>query len=133
MVKKIIFAVSSGLLAGLVSFGWSTVFQSEQFTGENYSSVVPVPAIFIACLVGTILATAGHWIFVKFMPKKIAEVIFGFLFSALSTASLLNVLLFQFGDKCQDCDQIAFWGYAMPMHFFPFLAWYTLKPLFEEN
>jgi hypothetical protein len=50
----------------------------------------------------------------------------------LSTASLLSVLLFQFGDKCQDCDQIAFWGYAMPMHFFPFLAWYTLKPMMED-
>ena len=63
---------------------------------------------------------------------KTGEIVFGFLFSMLSTASLLSVLLFQFGDKCQDCDQIAFWGYAMPMHFFPFLAWYTLKPMMED-
>jgi uncharacterized membrane protein YhfC len=132
MKKKIIFALSSGLLAGLVSFGWSAIFQSDQFTGEDYSSIVPVPAIFISCLVGTILATGGHWLVLKFLSKKTGEIVFGFLFSMLSTASLLSVLLFQFGDKCQDCDQIAFWGYAMPMHFFPFLAWYTLKPMMED-
>jgi hypothetical protein len=133
MVKKIIFAVSSGLLAGLVSFGWSEIFQSDKFTGLDYSSVISVPAIFISCLIGTIMATFGHWGLVKFLPRKIADVIFGFLFSALSTASLISVLLFNVGDKCADCDPIAFWGYAMPMHFFPFLAWYTLKPLFENK
>jgi uncharacterized membrane protein YhfC len=74
MKKKIIFALSSGLLAGLVSFGWSAIFQSDQFTGEDYSSVVPVPAIFISCLIGTILATGGHWLVLKFLSKKTGEI-----------------------------------------------------------
>ncbi|MFZ9586422.1 MAG: hypothetical protein ACO29U_02385 [Crocinitomicaceae bacterium] len=132
MKKRILLAVSSGLLAGLVSFAWSAIFQSDKITGEDYSSVVPIPALFISCLIGTILATLGHWLVLKVLSKKIGEFVFGFLFSTLSTASLLGVLLFQFGDKCQECDQIAFWGYAMPMHFFPFLAWYTMKPLMED-
>lgn len=133
MKKRILLAVSSGLLAGMVSLTWSAIFQSDKLTGENYGSVVSVEAIIISCLAGTILATLGHWLMIKILPNKIAEVLFGFLFSASTIVSLLGVFVFQFGDKCQECDQIAFWGYVMPMHFFPFLAWYTLKPLFESS
>lgn len=130
MIKKIIFAVSSGLLAAGVSIGYSTFFKSQ--TEEDYSSVMPVSAIFIACLVGTVLATLGHWVITKFIPR-FGEFIFALIFAGVSTASLISVILFNFGDKCQECDQIAFWGYAMPMHFFPFLAWFTLRSFFDEK
>lgn len=130
MVKKIIFAVSSGLLAGVVSYVYGDMIQNQLV--EDYSKEVPTIAIFISCLIGTILATVGHWVLTKFIPS-FGEVIFGLLFAGLTTASLIGVLGFVFKGETTEAHQYIFYCYAMPMHFFPFLAWYTLKPLFESK
>jgi hypothetical protein len=61
------------------------------------------------------------------------EFIFALLFAALSAASLIGVLGFTFTDDSNELHQFIFYGYAMPMHFFPFLSWYVFKPLFEEK
>jgi hypothetical protein len=130
MIKKIIFALSSGLLAGVVSYLYGDMIQTQLV--EDYSKEVPVMAIFISCLIGTILATIGHWLFTKFIPK-FGELIFSLLFAGLTTASLIGVLGFVFKGETTEAHQYIFYCYAMPMHFFPFLAWYSLKSLFETK
>jgi hypothetical protein len=130
MIKKIIFALSSGLLAGVVSYFYGDMIQTQLL--EDYSKEVPTKAIFISCLIGTILATLGHWLFTKFIPK-FGELIFGILFAGLTTASLIGVLGFVFKGETTEEHQYIFYSFAMPMHFFPFLAWYSLKPLFERK
>jgi uncharacterized membrane protein YeaQ/YmgE (transglycosylase-associated protein family) len=130
MVKKIIWALSSGLLAGGVSYFYGEMFEQQLF--EDYSNVVPTPAIFISCLVGTIFATLGHWLLTKFIPS-FGEFIFALIFAAITTASLVGVLGFTFTDNSNELHQFIFYGYAMPMHFFPFLAWYVLKPIFDKK
>lgn len=130
MLKKVIWALSSGLLAGGVSYLYGEMFEKQIM--EDYENVVPTPAIFISCLIGTVLATLGYWLLTKFIPK-FGEVLFTFLFAALSTASLVGVLGFTFTDDSSELHQFIFYGYAMPMHFFPFLAWFVCKPLFAEK
>ena len=127
MLKKTIWALSSGILAGGVSYAYGETIEKQLM--EDYSNVVPTSAIFIACLVGTIMATIGHWLLTKLVPM-FGEFIFALLFAALSTASLIGVT---FTDGSNELNQFIFYGYAMPMHFFPFLAWYVFKPLFEEK
>ncbi|MEY3592051.1 MAG: hypothetical protein RLZZ38_1020 [Bacteroidota bacterium] len=130
MVKKIIWALSSGLLAAGVSYFYGEMFEQQLF--EDYSNVVPTPAIFISCLVGTTFATLGHWLLTKFIPS-FGEFLFALIFAAISTASLVGVLGFTFTDNSNELHQFIFYGYAMPMHFFPFLAWYVFKPLFDKK
>ncbi|MEY3270619.1 MAG: hypothetical protein RIS89_721 [Bacteroidota bacterium] len=130
MIKKLIWALSSGLLAGVVSYSYGEIFEKQLM--EDYSNVVPTAAIFISCLIGTILATLGFWLLTKFIPKY-GEFIFAFLFALLTTASLVGVLGFTFTDDSNELHQFIFYGYAMPMHFFPFLAWYVFKPLFDKK
>jgi len=130
MIKKVIWALSSGLLAGVVSYSYGEIFEKQLM--EDYSNVVPTAAIFISCLIGTILATLGFWLLTKFIPKY-GEFIFAFLLALLTTASLVGVLGFTFTDDSNELHQFIFYGYAMPMHFFPFLAWYVFKPLFDKK
>jgi len=130
MIKKVIWALSSGMLAGVVSYSYGEIFEKQLM--EDYSNVVPTAAIFISCLIGTILATLGFWLLTKFIPKY-GEFIFAFLFALLTTASLVGVLGFTFTDDSNELHQFIFYGYAMPMHFFPFLAWYVFKPLFDKK
>lgn len=130
MIKKVIWALSSGLLAGVVSYSYGEIFEKQLM--EDYSNVVPTAAIFISCLIGTILATLGFWLLTKFISKY-GEFIFAFLFALLTTASLVGVLGFTFTDDSNELHQFIFYGYAMPMHFFPFLAWYVFKPLFDKK
>lgn len=89
MLKKTIWALSSGILAGGVSYAYGETIEKQLM--EDYSNVVPTTAIFIACLVGTIMATIGHWLLTKLVPM-FGEFIFALLFAALSTASLIGVL-----------------------------------------
>lgn len=130
MLKKTIWALSSGILAGGVSYAYGETIEKQLM--EDYSNVVPTSAIFIASLVATIMATIGHWLLTKLVPM-FGEFIFALLFAALSTASLIGVLGFTFTDGSNELHQFIFYGYAMPMHFFPFLAWYVFKSLFEEK
>lgn len=130
MSKKIIFALSSGLLAGVVSYLYGDMIQTQLV--EDYSKEVPTMAIFVSCLIGTTLATLGQWLFTKFIPK-FGELIFGLLFAGFTTASLIGVLGFVFKGETTEAHQYIFYCYAMPMHFFPFLAWYSLKSFFDKK
>ncbi|MFM7644304.1 MAG: hypothetical protein ACKO5N_05880 [Sphingomonadales bacterium] len=130
MLKKTVWALASGILAGGVSYAYGETFEKQLM--EDYSNVVPTAAIFISCLVGTSFATLGHWLLTKVVPM-FGEFIFALLFAAISTASLVGVLGFTFTDDSNELHQFIFYGYAMPMHFFPFLAWYVFKPLFDNK
>ena len=125
-MKKVVWALASGLLAGGVSYSYGETFEKQLM--EDYSNVVPTMAIYISCLVGTSMATIGHWLLTKIIPM-FGEFIFALLFAALSTASLIGVLGFTFTDDSNELHQFIFYGYAMPMHFFPFLSWYLFLSL----
>lgn len=129
-MKKVILALGSGILAGGVAYAYGETFEKQLI--EDYANVVPAAAIFISCIVATSMATIGHWLLCKLMPM-IGEFLFALLFAAFTMASLVGVLGFTFTDGSNELHQVIFYGYAMPMHFFPFLSWYVLKPLLEEK
>lgn len=130
MVRYIILALLSGLIAGGLSFGYDKFYETNMFV--DYSKVFGAPQLFMSCIIGTVLATAGYALLVRFIPKY-GEIIFGFLFSILTTASILGPLLFNVGEVCEECDLFLFYGLTIPMHFFPFMSWYTLKPIFIQS
>lgn len=130
MIRLSLFALISGLVAGFASWSYGTVFSDALLV--DYSAVIPTSAIFISSLIGCILATLGYAGLTKFLPNW-GEFIFGMLFALLSIASIVGV----FGAQLPDSDDESFYylifGYAIPMHFFPFMVWYALKPLFVRK
>ena len=127
MIRYILFALATGLVAGLGSWSYGKVFSDALVV--DYSAVVPTVAIFISSIIGCSLATIGYAGLMRFTPNW-GEFIFGMLFALLSIASIVGV----FGVTLPDSDDESFYylifGYAIPMHFFPFMVWYALKPLF---
>lgn len=127
LVRYSLFALISGLLAGLASYIYGSIFSKALLI--DYSAVVPTAAMFISSTIGTVLATAGYAGLVKFLPKA-GETIFGFLFALVSFMSIAGVFAAQLPDSDDESFYYLIYGFAIPMHFFPFVVWYTLKPLF---
>lgn len=127
MKRYLLLALFSGLLAGLASFLYGKVYQEVLLV--DYSTVVPVLTMFISCLIGTILATAGYAGLIKLLPKY-GEISFGFLFAIVSFLSIAGAFAAQLPDSDDESFYYLFYGFVIPMHFFPFIAWFTLKPIF---
>jgi len=67
MIKKYtLLALISGVLSGFGSYLYGSLYQ--ELTVIDYSGFIPPSSIFISCFVGCILASAGHALFVKFLP-----------------------------------------------------------------
>lgn len=127
IVKYTLLALISGTLSGIGAYLYGSVYQ--ELTVVDYSGFIPSSAIFIACFVGCILASIGHGLFVKFMPK-IGDILFGFLFAIISFVSILGVFKATLPDNDDESYFYLIYGFAIPMHFFPIVVWNTIKPIF---
>jgi hypothetical protein len=125
--RHISFAIVTGLLSGVITLLYAKVYQEALIV--DYSEVITTAAIFISCIVGSILATAGYTALVKVIPKY-GEIIFGLLFAMICFASIVGVFAVQLPDSDDESYYFLIYGFAIPMHFFPFITWYVLKPIF---
>jgi heme O synthase-like polyprenyltransferase len=126
MLKKALaLGIVAGILAGIVSLAYARVYSSA--LGANFFKVATPTGIISGSIFGAVLAAIGYWAFDKTLKQK-GEIVFNFVFVILSFASMLLA----FGAKLPldlDTPEL-FPGMVIPMHFFPALAWFTLKPLF---
>ena len=126
MVKKIYFlGLSSGVLAAIASVVYARIYNSS--LGSDFSKIVALPGILASCEIGGILAATGYWLFTKFMQGK-GEIVFSFLFVLLSFVSIMGPFAATLPVDIKNPE--LFPGLTVPMHFFPALAWFVLKPLF---
>jgi hypothetical protein len=117
--------IISGSLAGIASLVYAHVYHSS--LGADFSKVATTVSIVATSIIGGALAAIGYWVLDKWLKQK-GEIVFNFLFVILSFASMLLA----FGAKLPltlEAPEL-FPGLVIPMHFFPALAWFTLKPLF---
>jgi hypothetical protein len=127
IIKYILLALISGVLSGFGSYLYGSLYQ--ELTVIDYSGFIPPSSIFISCFVGCILASAGHALFVKFLPK-IGDITFGFLFAIISFISVMGVFKATLPDSDDESFYYLIYGFAIPMHFFPIVVWNTIKPIF---
>lgn len=129
MFKRIFFlGLSSGLIAATAAIIFRRIHHFATYSdfSKLVSTQILIAVNMMACLVAAIL----FWVLYKWLGKK-GEIIFHFLFSILSFASItwsfavILPLEVQFPEL--------FPGLTVPMHFFPALAFFTLKPLFIKN
>src|SRR3989338_5672935 len=67
------------------------------------------------------------------VTPKYGEIIFNFLFALITFASILGPIGYLWPLDA-DQDLITYFPmYAMTLHFFPIVVWFTLKPLFIKK
>ena len=129
MLRKIILlGAVSGLLAGIASLIYQNVYASS--LGESFASIAkPVGIVSISILAG-LLASLLYYLLVRWFRAK-GEAVFNFVFVLLSFASILGPFAMKLPLEIEMPE--LFPGMVVPMHFFPALAWFTLKPLFLRS
>jgi hypothetical protein len=129
MLKKLlILGVVSGILAGIVGLIYQKVYASS--LGDGFTNVAKPANIMISCLLGCIIAAVGYFLLSKVL-KANTEPVFNLLFTILTFATILGPIAAKLPLETEMPE--LFPGLAIPMHFFPALAWYTLKPLFAKS
>ena len=131
MLKKYLyFALSAGVFAALVTVVYSYAYESVQkIEGEQLESlrkVIPMSQLLITPILSCLTATLGYFSLKKLLPKA-GQILFYFSFSTISIISSFAII---FVNGLHEEVQFIATGYAMPMHFFPFLSWVTFKALF---
>lgn len=126
MFKKLIFlGASAGVTAALASFIYARVYKNS--LGADFSAIINPPGIIISSLLGALLASIAYYFLDRWLGRN-GEIIFNFLFVILTFASLLGPFATKLPLEIEMPE--LFPGLAVPMHFFPALAWFTLRPLF---
>ena len=129
MFKNALFlGIVSGLLAGAAGLLYAHLY--FKINEADFSKVASAVRILSSSLFGGVLAAVGYTAFDKLLKDK-GEIVFNMLFTILSFASLLMPIAFKLPLTIETPE--LFPGMVIPMHFFPALGWYTLKPLFLKK
>ena len=123
--KSLLLGIVSGLLAGIVAVIWARVY--FKINEADFSKVASNVRIIASSLFGGVLAAIGYSLLDKWLKEK-GEIVFNFIFTILSFATLAAPILMRLPHNI-DTPEL-FPGMAIPMHLFPAMAWYTLKPIF---
>jgi hypothetical protein len=126
--RSLALGIVSGLLAGLAAVIYAHVYHKT--LGADFSRVAPTVRIVAASLFGGVLAAIGYWVFCRWWPTR-GEIVFSLLFSLLSFLTLLAPFAAKLPLDLEAPE--LFPGMVIPMHFFPALAWFTLKPIFIRD
>jgi hypothetical protein len=129
MFKKIFF---QGILAGILSSVACIIYNRIYYfaTEVDFSKVINIPVIIGINLLACMIAVVGYWIFLKLL-KKNADIFFNLSFTILSFASVVFPISISLPLDIKFPE--LFPGLTVPMHFFPALAWFTIRPLFIKE
>ena len=126
MFKKIFFhSLIAGILASVAGLIYNRIYFFA--TEADFSRVLNTGSIIGLNIMVCLVAGMLYWVLVKSLKKK-GEVVFSFLFSIISFACVMIPISISLPLKVQSPE--LFPGLAVPMVFFPAMAWYTVKPLF---
>jgi len=126
--RSLLLGIISGVLAGIAGIIYARVYY--KINEADFSVVVSSIRIVSASLFGGVLAAMGYTLLSRWLKTR-GEIVFNFLFTLMSFASLLLPIAYKLPLNLETPD--LFPGMVIPMHFFPALSWYTLKPLFIRN
>ena len=129
MFKRIFFL---GILSGIVAAIAAIIYNRIYFfaTETDFSRLLNTGSI-IGLNVGfCVLVCFLYWVLV-YLLKRNGEIVFNFLFLILSFAMVIIPISISLPLDIKNPE--LFPGLAIPMVFFPALAWHTLRPLFKVD
>jgi hypothetical protein len=132
MGKKILLLALLAVLVGVLSGIAGIVYQKVyiETVGEGFIDIASVKNIMIGSILGTLVAAIGYFL-ISLVLKGKTDMVFNLLFVILSFASILGPIGFRLPLE-QESPEL-FLGLTVPMHFFPALGWFALKPLFGKS
>lgn len=126
MFKKIFFhSLVAGILASIAGLIYNRIYFFA--TEVDFSRVLNTGSIIGLNIMVCLLAGMLYWAMVKWQKEK-GEIVFNFILSIISFACVMIPISISLPLKIQMPE--LFPGLAVPMVFFPAMAWYTIKPLF---
>ncbi|HEV3327004.1 MAG TPA: hypothetical protein VG052_15425 [Puia sp.] len=126
--KSLALGIVSGLLAGIAGVIYARLYYS--INEADFSRVVSTVKIIAASLFGGVLAAIGYTLLDRWLRTR-GEIVFNLLFALISFITLLGPIAVRLPHNI-DTPEL-FPGMVIPMHFFPALAWFTLKPIFIKS
>jgi ABC-type branched-subunit amino acid transport system permease subunit len=126
--KSLALGLVSGLLAGIAGVIYAHLYYT--INEADFSKVASTINILAASLFGGVLAAIGYTLLDKWLRTR-GEIVFNLVFTLISFISLLAPIAVRLPRNI-DTPEL-FPGMVIPMHFFPALAWFTLKPLFIKS
>lgn len=126
--RSLLLGLTAGVLAGLVSVLYKKIYVAS--LGEDFAGVIKPIGILATSVLAGLLAALGYWLLQRWLKGK-GELVFNFVFMILVFASILGPFSVKLPLDIEMPE--LFPGLAVPMHFFPALAWFTLKPLFVKQ
>jgi hypothetical protein len=129
MFKRVFF---HGLTASILSAAAAIIYKRIYFfaTETDFSKVLDLQRIIGLSLLICLVASLVNYGLIRWLKKK-GEIIFNFLFSVFSFAAVMIPISITLPLNVQFPE--LFPGLAVPMVFFPAIAWYTVNPLFIHN
>jgi hypothetical protein len=129
MFKKIfLHALLSGILAAIAAIIYNRIYFFA--TEADYSKVLNTGKIIAFNILISMLAALLYYSLIRYLKKK-GEIIFNFLFSIISFAAVIIPISISLPLNIPFPE--LFPGLAVPMVFFPAIAWYTVNPLFVHQ
>jgi len=129
MYKKIFFhAFTASVLSALAAIIYNRIYFFA--TEVNFSTVINYQSVIGLSFIICMLASFLFYGLTKWLGHK-GEIIFNFLFSILSFAAVMFPISLSLPLDIKFPE--LFPGLAVPMVFFPALAWYTVRPIFHSK
>lgn len=129
MFRRIFFhSLLAGILAAIAAIIYNRIYFFA--TQVNYSKVLNTATFFGLGILVCLVAGFIYWALISW-NRKAGEVIFNFLFSMGSFACVMIPISMTLPLDVQFPE--LFPGLAVPMVFFPALAWFTIKPFFRMD
>jgi hypothetical protein len=121
-----------GLIAGILAALAANIYYRIYYfaTEADFSRILGVVPIISLNLMFCLLAAFLNWLLVIWLKHR-GEIVFNFLFSIASFALIIVPISITLPLDVKFPE--LFPGLAVPMVFFPALAWYTIAPLFREK
>ena len=126
--KAFILAGVSSILAIAACFIYNKVYSGSFYV--DFSKIINPTSMIMSCLVGCTLMSLTYTLIAKWRPTLNLGWV-NIVFAILSFASIIMVLSFKLPLETEFPE--LFPGLAIPMHFFPMLAFLTIVPFFKSN
>jgi hypothetical protein len=126
--RTFIHGLSSGILAAVAALIYNKIYFFA--TEADFSKVLNTGSLLGYSLGICIVATFISYGLTKWLKKK-GGIVFNFLFTIISFACVMVPISISLPLDVKTPE--LFPGLAVPMVFFPALAWYTLNPLFPNK
>lgn len=139
MIKKsLLLGVSSGILAGIAAIILLNIYKEAYFTDFSVVKVILSDSMSIqftpfsiltVCAIAGIIIGLLYTLFIKLFKSK-GLIIFNLFLTIITFGTVILPMAAQLPLDLDEDLMMLFPGFAITIHFFPTLSWYTLKPMF---